>query len=219
MISPPIIVIPSSSTPPQHYSAPSPNSIHQLITNSFLAPLKYKWIHPTLGPFKPVIARISLNNEYLTIHSLFKYFGVLLNSKLTWKPHIENGIQHPQTPFPTPLRWWPLHLSAILQSIFRNILNYASILCSNATKPSLTSLKRVQNHTMRRGGSSHSCPTTWIQSTHYLYSFGGLNSPNNTSYKSSPISTSSPQNIIRCSFRSPSLLSTVIKDLYLTLLW
>ena len=88
MISSLIIPIPTSPTPPQHVSK----------------------FNLSINQLNSAIARILLKPKHLATRS-FEYLGIILDSKLTWKSHIQyiRRVQRSEIPRSTSYRWWSFH--------------------------------------------------------------------------------------------------------------
>jgi Reverse transcriptase (RNA-dependent DNA polymerase) len=94
---------------------------------------------------------ISLNNNILQNAVQFRYLGVLFDTKLTWKPHVDMIVRKCQrrTNFLKSIAGysWGAHPSCILilyKSTIRSVIEYGAVCFSEMAETHLKKLERIQ---------------------------------------------------------------------------
>ena len=141
------------------------NCIHEL--QLYLAPQKCKSVLFTLRPFNPIVSKIQLHDYQFDRLPSFQYLGAVLDSKLSWKPHISNIRNRAFSACNilkslSPSSWGgdPTSLLLFYKSFVQNIIDYGLLHQRpwNHPSPSGTGAKpRHQTGTWSHQNYSHSC--------------------------------------------------------------
>lgn len=150
------------------------NNISQLFQNKGLE-IAYDKTHAMIFTRKYKIeipSRISLNNSNFEVKSSLKFLGIYLDSKLTWKPHINYIIKKCEKKLNilkaiSTTNWGsdPSTCLLLYRSLIRPHIDYGSPLFHNAPKSTTIKLDRLQYRCIRQClGALRSSPTNSLLS-------------------------------------------------------
>lgn len=99
---------------------------------------------------------ICLNDINFTYKKIIKYLGLLLDEKLTWKPHIDHIIERVNKSLNflrmTTKTWWGTDITTALlfyRAYTRSIIDYGCTLYASASETTLRKLDILQNAALR----------------------------------------------------------------------
>jgi len=117
-------------------------SHHSSKLSLLLSSQKCRTVLFTLRPHNPILARIHHNKQYLNNLHHFKYLSIILDSRLSWKNHIQylknrafNATSILKSPSPSKWGGDPSIVILFYKSFIRSIMDYRSILFANAPNP------------------------------------------------------------------------------------
>lgn len=120
---------------------------------------------------KPQKIAITLNNQSIKIQSEAKFLGVIFDSRLTWRPHMEYIITKCKKRINlmravSGYKWGASKkaLLAIYRALIRPILDYGDIAYSTASKSQLKKLATIQSEALRLAcGAAKGTPIIALQ--------------------------------------------------------
>lgn len=117
---------------------------------------KCKSVMFTYRPFNIAHSLVSIGDLKLSQCDSYKYLGFILDSRLTWRPHIKyiqkRGFLATNILKALSSVHWgadPLTLSLFYKSFVRSVIDYGSFIFGNASSSNLICLDRVQNQSLR----------------------------------------------------------------------